>query len=78
MLPRSARRTRQRYAIRNSPLTSKKPTNWASDWLRNVRKNSIENLQLYHMLLDIGLLGRVGPGLKFQFQLTPCALAGGQ
>ena len=42
MPPRSARLTRPRYAKRNSPSTSKKPTNWASDWLRNVRKYSIK------------------------------------
>ncbi len=32
MLPRSARLTKQRCATRNSPSTSKKPTNWASGW----------------------------------------------
>ena len=38
MLPRSARRTRQRCAIISSLSTSKKPMNWASVWSANVIK----------------------------------------
>ena len=53
MPPRSARLTRPRYAKRNSPSTSKKPTNWASDWWQRPRNNKLKQRRNNHVQFEL-------------------------
>ena len=53
MPPRSARLTRLRYAKRNSSSTSKKPTNWASDWWQRPRNNKLKQRRNNHVQFEL-------------------------